>query len=111
MTDIERAAAFYATVLGLKMKHVEAPPDVVMEWFESENPNGGGCLIQMEGRTPSEDGTYVYFSAEPDIQAVLDRVEPAGGKVVMGKNGSDDGGYVAFFTDSEGNRVGLASNH
>jgi uncharacterized protein len=50
VTDLQRAAAFYATVLGLEMKHVEAPPNVVMEWFESENPHGGGCLIRMEGR-------------------------------------------------------------
>jgi predicted enzyme related to lactoylglutathione lyase len=41
---------------------------------------------------------------------VIDRVGPAGGNLVMGKSGSDEGGYVAFFVDTEGNRVGLTSH-
>jgi hypothetical protein len=36
-------------------------------------------------------------------------VEPAGGRVTMAKTGDEASGYVAFFTDTEGNTVGLHS--
>jgi predicted enzyme related to lactoylglutathione lyase len=51
----------------------------------------------------------VYFNAGADLAPVLARVEPAGGRVVMGKTGDEKSGYVAFFIDTEGNRVGLHS--
>jgi uncharacterized protein len=44
-----------------------------------------------------------------DLNTVLDRVEPAGGKVTTPKSGNDQSGYVAFFLDTEGNLVGLQS--
>jgi uncharacterized protein len=107
--DIERAGTFYSTILDVELTHLEAPPDFVMKWFPAASPNGGGGLIQGGGRVPSSDGTVVYFNGGDDLNTVLDRVEPAGGKVLMAKNGSKDSGYVAFFLDTEGNRVGLHS--
>jgi predicted enzyme related to lactoylglutathione lyase len=109
VTDIERAGRFYSTILGVELTHLEAPPDFVMKWFPSDEPHGGGGLIQGGGRVPSGDGTVVYFNAGDDLNVVLDRVEPAGGRVIMPKTGSDQTGYVAFFFDTEGNRVGLQS--
>lgn len=48
--------------------------------------------------------------ADPgDLNTMIDRVEPAGGRVTMAKTGDEASGYVAFFTDTEGNRVGLHS--
>jgi uncharacterized protein len=106
--DIERAGDFYSRVLGLELRHIEAP-GFVMKWFPSDEPHGGGGLIQGGGRTPSSDGCVVYFNAGEDLNTVLDRVEPAGGRVTMAKTGDDASGYVAFFTDTEGNTVGLHS--
>jgi len=107
--DIERAGTFYRTILGVELTHLEAPPDYVMKWFPSE-PDGGGGLIQGGGRQPSSDGTVVYFNGGEDLDAVLSKVEPAGGKVLVPKTGSEERGYVAFFLDTEGNQVGLHSN-
>jgi predicted enzyme related to lactoylglutathione lyase len=33
----------------------------------------------------------------------------SGGKIILPKTGDDENGYVAFFLDTEGNRVGLQS--
>jgi predicted enzyme related to lactoylglutathione lyase/uncharacterized protein YndB with AHSA1/START domain len=107
--DIERAGGFYSTILDMELRHLEAPPDFVMKWFPSDESGGGGGLIQGGDRRPSSDGTVVYFNAGPDLDRVLSRIEPAGGKVLMEKTGSPESGYVAFFLDTEGNRVGLQS--
>jgi len=107
--DIERAGTFYSAVLGVELTHLEAPPSYVMKWFPSDQPGGGGGLIQGGGRVPSGDGTVVYFNAGPDLDTVLERVEPAGGTVLMPKTGTAESGFVAFFLDTEGNRVGLQS--
>ena len=40
---------------------------------------------------------------------MLDRVEGAGGKVVMPKTSIGENGFMALFLDTEGNKVGLHS--
>ena len=52
----------------------------------------------------------VYLNAQPNVDAVLARVEKAGGKV-QGPviELPQDIGYIGFFTDTEGNRIGLHS--
>jgi predicted enzyme related to lactoylglutathione lyase len=49
----------------------------------------------------------VYCNAGDDLDAVLRRVEGNGGRVLTGKTGDPENGHVAFFADTEGNRVGL----
>ena len=53
----------------------------------------------------------MFLNAGPDLQVALDRVEPAGGRVLMPKTAipAENGGYFAMFADSEGNTVGLVS--
>ena len=60
---------------------------------------------------PSTDGVLVYFTAHSgDLANELSRVENAGGKVLQGKKQiSEEYGYMALITDSEGNRVALHS--
>jgi hypothetical protein len=43
----------------------------------------------------------------PDIDAALEDVEAAGGKVGRRKEPVGDMGFAAYFTDTEGNLVGL----
>ena len=50
----------------------------------------------------------VYLNADPDLDAALARVEPAGGKVVVPKTPLPPGmGHYARIQDTEGNLVGL----
>lgn len=55
---------------------------------------------------PSPDGAIVYLDA-PGLDAVLSRVERAGGKVVMPRTDIGEPGFIALVVDTEGNRVGL----
>jgi predicted enzyme related to lactoylglutathione lyase len=81
-----------------------------MAFFPNEMGNGkaSGGLVQSPQHKPSVDGAVVYLNANPSIQTVIDRIEKSGGKVVMPKTHiSSEIGYMAFFTDTEGNKIGL----
>ena len=65
-----------------------------------------GTLVKNNRVKPSDHGTMVYLNANPVIQKILDKIEPAGGKVILPKK-KIMAGYVAVFMDTEGNKVGL----
>jgi hypothetical protein len=57
---------------------------------------------------PGMDGALVYLNANPSIQTVIDKIEDAGGKTILPRTKiGEDIGYMAFFIDSEGNRMAL----
>lgn len=69
-----------------------------------------GSLIKSDMHQPSADGAIVYLNGNPDLQNVIDKIEDAGGKLITPKtNIGEDMGYMAFFTDTEGNRMALHS--
>lgn len=45
----------------------------------------GGSIIKGEGYTPSQDGAIICLNGGDDLRPVLDRIEGAGGSVVMAK--------------------------
>ena len=108
--DINRAKTFYGKVFNTEMQDMGENMGMKMAGFPSEMGNGkaSGGLVQSDMHKPSTEGAVVYLNANPNIQQVIDRIEPAGGKVVMPKTQiSPEIGYMAFFIDSEGNKVGL----
>lgn len=108
-TDINRAKKFYETIFGITMETSEMM-GMKMASFPMDMGNGkvSGALVQSEGHIPSMTGSVIYLNANPDIQTVIDRIEPAGGKVNMPKTQiSPEIGYMAIFSDTEGNNVAL----
>jgi uncharacterized protein len=72
----------------------------------------GGAVVHAEGfyQPSTSDGVLIYLNANPDVQNILDRVEAAGGKILVPKTEiSPDYGYMGIFMDTEGNRIGLHS--
>jgi predicted enzyme related to lactoylglutathione lyase len=111
--DINRAKAFYENAFSIKMETSEMM-GMKMAMFPSEMGNGkaSGGLCESPMHKPSMDGSIIYLNANPDMQPVLDRIEAAGGKVLMPKTKiTDDIGHMAFFADSEGNKVALHSQN
>ena len=110
-SDLERAKKFYETICGVSLEHLISQPTMEMWGFPADAGKGeiGGALICGEGAVPSPTGTAVFLNANPDLQAVLDRVEPAGGTILIPKTaiGMNDAGYFAMISDTEGNTVGL----
>jgi uncharacterized protein len=113
VSDMARAKHFYQVIFSMHMNEAEMN-DMRMAMFPSENGSGkaSGALVQSQFHKPSQDGTVVYLNANPDMNAVLERIEWEGGKVLMPKTQiTPEIGYMAFFTDTEGNKVALHSQN
>ena len=112
-SDLNRAQKFYETIFDIQMTPLEMP-NLKMRMFPIEDMvNGiGGALCKAEGfyKPSASDGPLLYLNGNPDVQIVLDRIEKAGGKIVVPKTQiSPEYGYMAVFLDTEGNRMALHS--
>jgi predicted enzyme related to lactoylglutathione lyase len=112
VSDILRATKFYETIFDVKMDAMEMM-GMKMASFPYDGAKGtvGGALVQSKMHHPSATGAVIYLNANPNLDVVLKRIEKAGGKINMPKTLIDKNiGYMAFFTDTEGNNIGLHSN-
>ena len=111
--DIDRAANFYEAIFNVSMIPLDLQ-QLKMRMFPVQDPGkgvGGALCYNKEFYKPSAtDGPLIYLNGNPDVQNILDKVEPAGGKIVVPKTQiSPEYGYMAVFIDTEGNRVALHS--
>ncbi|HEX7933935.1 MAG TPA: VOC family protein [Paraburkholderia sp.] len=107
--DFDRAVRFYEAALDVKLNRQEVGGQPIAV-FGYEEPATGGAIVHNPSATPKGDGVLVYLNATPTVDAALARIEEAGGRT----DGPviklpQDIGYIAFFTDTEGNRLGLHS--
>lgn len=112
-TNLDRAATFYETIFGIKLNPLDLP-NIKMRMFPIEDmENGvGGAVVDSGGfhKPSGTDGPLIYLNGNPDVQHVLDKVEAAGGKIMVPKTQiSPEYGYMAVIIDTEGNRIGLHS--
>lgn len=107
VADLDRAAAFYTAVLGVKVSK-ESFGDFQFCVFQHEDGNGG-CLVLSKGEVTGNAGILVYFNANGRIQDALKQVENLGGKVVEPITSIGPHGFRAIVIDSEGNRIALHS--
>ena len=111
--DMRRAKQFYEKIFSIEMKE-ERVMDMQMSFFPSARGNGkvGGALVKSEMHKPNTEGVLVYLNADPDISAVLEKIEEEGGVVFMPKTIiPSGGGFIAMFLDTEGNRMALHSHY
>lgn len=111
--DIDRAQKFYEAIFNIQLIPLNTP-QIQMRMFPIADPmtGVGGALSKAEGfyKPSATDGALVYLNANPDVQQVLDKVEAAGGKIVIPKTEiSPEYGHMGVFLDTEGNRVALHS--
>ncbi len=114
VSDTARAKKFYETILDIEMTTRVFPetgeeltffpynPDVI----QATSGRVTGVLAKTETGRPSRDGTLVYINASPELRSVLERVEKAGGEIVLPATVLKFGS-IAIIIDSEGNRIGL----
>jgi uncharacterized protein len=112
-TDLDRAQKFYETIFATSLIPLDLQ-NLRMRMFPIENQTSGigGALCHNKDfyKPSSTDGPLIYLNGNPDVQNVLDRVEAAGGKVLVPKTQiSPEYGYMAVIIDSEGNRIALHS--
>jgi uncharacterized protein len=111
-SDLERATRFYESIFNLKLAPLDMP-NIKMRMFPIEDMNGvGGAIVDSGGfhKPSSTDGPLIYLNGNPDLQLILDKVEEAGGKIMVPKTEiSPEYGSMAVIIDTEGNRIGLHS--
>lgn len=113
VNDLGRAKKFYEKIFDIKMETFDMGNGMVMEMFPGDSAGGTvyGALCKSPDHKPSADGAKIYLNGNPNLGVVLDRVQAAGGKVLMPKTKIDDNiGHMGFFMDTEGNVLGLHSN-
>lgn len=115
VVDMARAKHFYQVVFSIHMDET-AMNDVHMAMFPRPNQEGNGkvhgALVQSSNHQPSMEGAVIYLNANPDMSPILEKVESEGGRIFKGKTLiSPEIGYMAYFGDTEGNRLALHSLH
>ena len=112
--ETSRAKKFYETILEIKMqtKHIpETNEELTFFPFSpgvtrATSGRVSGVLTKSQRSKPSMDGITVFLNANPVIQNVIDKIEPAGGKIIIPKT-KVQAGYFSIFIDPEGNKIGL----
>ncbi len=110
MTNTERAKKFYETIFDIQMKRVDLGGFEMVFFPSSDNMIGkvSGALVKGDMHKPSMDGAVIYLNANPDMQLIIDRIVANGGKILMPRTlVNEQVGYMAFFVDTEGNRLAL----
>ncbi len=112
-TDLDRATKFYETIFEVKLAQLDMP-NIKMRMFPLDDmlTGVGGALVDSGGfhKPSATDGPLIYLNGNPDVQHMLDKVEAAGGKIMVPKTEiSPEYGYMAVIMDTEGNRIALHS--
>lgn len=112
-TDLARATRFYETIFGISLIPMDMD-NIKMRMFPLDDMMNevGGAVVDSGGfHKPSvTDGPLIYLNGNPDLQNVVNKVEGAGGKIMVPKTEiSPEYGFMAVIIDTEGNRIGLHS--
>ena len=112
-TDLDRATKFYEAIFGVSLAPMDLP-NIKMRMFPIDDmmTGIGGALVDSGGfhKPSATDGPLIYLNGNPDVQKILDKVEAAGGKIMVPKTEiSPEYGFMAVIIDTEGNRIGLHS--
>lgn len=102
--DPDRCARFYADVFGWKVEKWGGPTDYwLVGTGEAPEPGIDGGIGRRDA--PGEHTTNTI--GVESVDATLEQVVAAGGKVIRGKDAVPGVGWVAYCEDSEGNAFGL----
>ncbi len=102
--DVKRAKKFYETALGWKITDPWKMDYFLVETKKKEEEGINGGL--MKRKAPGQ--TFINYLMVDSIDAYCKKVEKAGGAVVVPKQEIGQGmGWIAVFTDTEGNAMGF----
>src|SRR5260370_15031872 len=102
-SDPERASAFYKKVFGWKVEKWPGPMEYWMVTTGAEGAPGinGGLMKNTDVKTTTNT------IGVDSVDAAVETVKKAGGKLVMPKTAIPTVGYFAYLTDTEGNLFGV----
>lgn len=103
-----RAAKFFEDVFGWKFNKWEGPMEY---WLAATGPDNlpgiNGAIAPRDANMPHTTNTLDV----PDVDAYMEKVKKAGGKVVSPHKMAIPGiGWFAYCLDTEGNLFGIMQN-
>ena len=108
-TDLDRAIAFYAAVLGSAVTK-EGGPGNMFGLFPHSGDDVAGCVyVAGADNPPSRTGPLIYLNAEGRLDKAVQAVAEHGGQVLQAPEQIGPHGWRARVIDSEGNRIALHS--
>jgi len=106
VTDMDRARQFYAAVLQADIELMPGMEDVAL--LPMEPGDASGDLVKSDNARPGAGGITVYLDSKGDPEGMIERAVGAGGQLAMPVTDMGEMvGFIGFFIDSEGNRVGV----
>lgn len=108
-SDLDRAVKFYNTILDIELQQV---PETKMYAFPVPDmmKDPTGAVVYEESHKPSEQGVLIYLNAAGKLDAVLSRIQAAGGSILLPRTDIAPFGFMAHILDTEGNRIALHSD-
>jgi hypothetical protein len=106
--DLDRAIAFYSTVLNRPVEKQEGP-GFAMGFFQHTDDVVGGCIYVGEEPPVSGAGPLLYFNVQGRLEEAASLVEANGGQILQPVHQIGPHGFRAVVVDSEGNRIALHS--
>jgi uncharacterized protein len=106
VADLERATAFYSTILGTTLAEIAEAENRRFAMFPAQD-GVSGALVQGPDYVPSTKGALVFLNAGDVLEPAVNRVEAAGGRVLTPRMDMGEWGVAAFIVDTEGNKVAL----
>lgn len=105
--DLKASRRFYEGIFGWTFQDIPGFETYAM--FRTPGGLGGGIDGGPNAEAPSKVGPILHIETD-DIDALLTKIEKAGGKTIRPKTKiSDAFGSYALFLDNAGNRLGLWS--
>ena len=103
--DLERSMKFYSDVFDLELKIEDAGPNPVV-MFPTEGGKGVAGHIYPGEPAAAGQGPTVHFLVSDSVEAGIERVKAAGGKVVSDVIEIPSGRF-AYCQDPDGNSIGV----
>jgi predicted enzyme related to lactoylglutathione lyase len=108
VNDMDRARKFYAAVLQADIEMMPGMDSVALLPGDPMSGDVSGDLVKRDDFAPVAGGVTIYFDSKGDPEGMIERAVAAGGKVLMPVASMGDMvGFIGFFEDSEGNRIGV----
>ena len=111
----DRAKKFYSSVFEWSMQEMPFQDDVYI--FAITSPVDENYMLQEKGAINGgmfkRDGDLknpIITIGVSSIDEFVEKIEAAGGKIIVPKGEVPDMGYYAYFKDTEGNIMGIWEN-
>jgi uncharacterized protein len=112
----ERLQDYYAELFGWTYDVTDASTETVSQpgrygFITAETNDDGTGVHGINGGVAGGEGhrpRVIFYIQVEDVETALEQAEHLGGNRVMGPEGTPGGLIVGWFTDPEGNQVGVA---